>query len=293
MTWRGGLSTFVGVSGLTSLPVHRSPLEIASLLEERVLSGQLSAGDRLPSERQLALDYGVSRPVLREALGILRERRLIQVLPGRGTFITQPTVAQIAAPMELLYRRQDPTPREVIEARLMLECEAARLAARHATLDEVQELARRLEALERSRSALERVRWDLAFHFLVAAASHNSLIEAMFASISRLSIELMLISATNPDMGRNNDSLHMTVCEAIRARDPEAAAASMKAHLTVSPRAFGPDYERPLEAIAVRGMRSLGYEDLEAFLNDAATVDGLAGNRGESALSQVSRPAAG
>lgn len=267
------MATSCGMSGLTSSPTPRGQAEVVQLLEELVLSGRLGPGERLPSERRLAEDYAISRPVLREALRILRERRLIEVQPGRGMFVTRPSLAQAAGPMELLYRRQGTTPRAVIEARLMLECEAARLAARHADLDEVTELARRLDALERSRSVLERVRWDLAFHLQIAAASHNTLIETMFVSISRLSIELMLVSAAEPRLRQKNDPYHAKVYEAIRTREPEAAAEAMRSHLTVSPGTFGPEYDQPLETIAVRGMRSLGYEDLEAFLDDAAVTD--------------------
>ena len=236
-----------------------------------MVSGRLASGERLPPERKLAQDYGISRPVLREALRTLRERRLIEVVPGRGTFVIRPGLAQAAGPLELLYRRQGATTRAVIEARVMLECEAARLAAERADVDDVIELGERLRSLEHSSSVLERVRRDLAFHLQVVSASHNPVIETMFASIMRLSVELMLRSATDRELRQKNDPYHVAVYEAIKARDSAAAVEAMNAHLIVSPKTFGPDYEQSLEAVAVRGMRSLGYRDLEDFLNDVTT----------------------
>ena len=109
-------------------PARSSSDAIAVALEERVLSGEIAAGDRLASERILALEYGVSRPIVREALRSLIERGLIDVEPGRGAFVRDGTGPRRFPPLDIEYRRRGTTARQLSEARLMLETEAAALA---------------------------------------------------------------------------------------------------------------------------------------------------------------------
>jgi len=154
---------------------------MASTLAERVLSGELKAHDRLPSERQLAVEFGVSRPVVREALRSLVERRLVEVKPSRGAFVRGDTGPGRLQPLGVEYLRRGTTARQLSEARLMLETEAAALATEHATADDLATLNAALERLEASANPLERVRNDLAFHAALVAASHNPVIETMFA----------------------------------------------------------------------------------------------------------------
>lgn len=195
----------------------------------------------------------------------------MEILPGRGAFVCRPSLAHVASPLELFYKRRGASTRNVIEARLMLECEAAKLAAQRADLDDVTGLAERLKALGNGRSVLELIRLDLAFHLAIASASHNPLIETMFASIMRLSVELMLRSATDPEVRGATDPYHVAVYEAIKARDPIAAGEAMNAHLTGARQAFGSDYDELVDVLAIRGMRSLGYSTLEDFLSDVTS----------------------
>ena len=99
-----------------------------------MLSGRLVPGDRLPSERQLAETYRLSRPMIREALRTLAERKLVKISPGRGAFVLKPSVAQGAGPLEMLYRRQGATARDLSEARLMLEYKGIEKAVDVSTL---------------------------------------------------------------------------------------------------------------------------------------------------------------
>ena len=252
--------------GLTSRSRARTRAEVVSQLEEAMLSGRLVPGDRLPSERQLAETYRLSRPMIREALRTLAERKLVKISPGRGAFVLKPSVAQGAGPLEMLYRRQGATARDLSEARLMLEYEAARLAAKRADLDDVTHLEESLRALEGARSVLERVQCDLAFHLRIASATHNPVIETMFVSIMRFSVELMVRSAVDPEVRARSDPFHRATFLAIKARDPATAGAAIKAHLTVASEMYGPDFEQQLDSVALRGVRSLGYADVEDFL---------------------------
>ena len=240
---------------------------IASALAERVLSGELGADDRLPSERHLAVEFGASRQVVREALRSLVERGLIDVEPGRGAYVHGDNGPRRFPPLDLEYRRRGSTARHLSEARLMLETEAAVLAAQHAQAHDLAVLERTLDRLDASVTPLDRVRGDLAFHSALVAASHNPVIETMFGSIQGLTVELMVRSAGDPETVRRSGPHHRLLFEAIRDRDPEAARRTIRAHLGIAASTYGDDYDQSLDTTAAHALRLIGSgAGLETFL---------------------------
>ena len=247
---------------------------VASTLAERVLSGELVANERLPSERQLALEFGVSRPIVREALRSLVERRLIDVEPSRGAFVRSDPGAGAFQPNGLEYLRRGTTARQLSEARLMLESEAAVLATQHADPDDLATLGAALERLEASATPLDRVRNDLAFHAAMVAAAHNPVIETMFASIQALTVELMVRSAGDAEIVRKSAPYHRVAYEAIRDRDAAGARAAIQAHLGIAASTYGDDYDQSLDTTAARALRLIGSgAGLEEFLSDVLPRD--------------------
>jgi len=232
-----------------------------------VLSGELAAGDRLPSERRLAIEFGASRPMVREALRSLIERGLISVEPGRGAFVLSETTTRRFQPLDLEYRRRGITARQLSEARLMLETEAAALATEHADADDLAALRGALDRLEASATPLDRVRNDLSFHAALVAASHNPVIQTMFASIQGLTVELMVRSAGDAEIVRQSAPYHRIAYEAMRDRNAAAARAAMQAHLSIAASTYGDDYDRSLDTTASRALRLIGSgAGLEEFL---------------------------
>jgi len=231
---------------------------IATALAERVLGGELAAGDRLPSERDLAVEFGASRPTVREALRSLVEHGLIVVQPGRGAFVRSDRGPRRFRPLDLEYRRRGTTARQLSEARLMLETEAAALATEHADADDLTELEWALERVEASATPLDRVRNDFAFHATLVGASHNPVIETMFASIQGLTAELMVRSVGDPEIVRRSEPYHRLAYEAIRDRDAKAARAAIKAHLGIAASTYGDDYDRRLDTTASRALHLIG-----------------------------------
>src|SRR5439155_4288661 len=113
--------------------------------EVLIRGGHFAVGDRLPSERQLATRFGVSRPTIRVALGQLESRGLVVTRSGSGTFVAERDHDAVAEEVS-----SDDNPAEVLEARLALEVAAARLAARraHGDRDALENLRRAVEAPE-------------------------------------------------------------------------------------------------------------------------------------------------
>jgi DNA-binding FadR family transcriptional regulator len=247
---------------------------ISRALAERILSGELAVGEQLPSERRLAREFGASRPTVREALRSLIERGLINVQPGRGAFVLSETATRRFRPLDLEYRRRGTTARQLSEARLMLETEAAALATEHADSDDLAVLRDALERLEASATPLDRVRNDLAFHAALVRASHNPVIQTMFASIQGLTVELMVRSAGDAEIVRQSAPYHRIAYEAIRDRNAVAARAAMQAHLSIAASTYGDDYDRSLDTTASQALRLIGSgAGLEEFLR-AVLPDG-------------------
>jgi GntR family transcriptional regulator, transcriptional repressor for pyruvate dehydrogenase complex len=240
---------------------------IVAAIADRVLSGALVAGDRLPSERQLAVEFGASRPMVREALRALTERGLIRVEPARGAFVRGDAGSRPYPPLDLEYRRRGTTARQLSETRSMLEAEAAALATEHATATDLAALEAALQRIEVSATPLDRVRNDLAFHAAIVTASHNPVIETMFSSILGLTVELMVRSAGDAEIVRQSNPYHRIAFEAIRDKDTAAARAAIRAHLAIASSTYGEDYDRSLETTAARALRLIGSgAGLEDFL---------------------------
>lgn len=245
---------------------------LAAHLHEEILAGRLAVGSRLPSERELANEFKLSRPIVREVLRGLQERGLVEILPARGTFVRAPTAMDGARSLDASYRRLNPSAREVMEARLMLETHTARLAALNATARDVAALEACLAESEAAESFVDRARQDITLHAVLARTSRNALIETMFASIARLVFELMLRSQADPPVVERGMPFHRRLVEAVRARDPDAAEAAMRGHLELAATLHGPDYERGVETVARRELRRLAGPrvSLEELLDDVA-----------------------
>lgn len=230
---------------------------LASQLEAQIVGGQLPPGTKLPSERQLAERYGVSRPTVREVLGTLAERNLVEISPGRGSFVRDPRATDAAGYLDAHYRRSQATPRDLVEARTMLESTAAGLAAQRATPEDLAAMEQALAAFERSASVIDQARYDLAFHLAIARAAANPVIATMFGSITSLTLELMLRSLADAEVSRVSVPYHRRIAGAIAAREPATAKTAMAEHLAVATRLYGEDYDRTIESVARRELTRL------------------------------------
>ncbi|MDX6504546.1 MAG: GntR family transcriptional regulator, transcriptional repressor for pyruvate dehydrogenase complex [Gaiellaceae bacterium] len=241
--------------------------EVASQLESEVLSGGLEAGTKLPSERELALRLGVSRPLVREALRSLVERGLVEISPGRGAFVRAASTAEAVRPLGSHYLRQKITPHHLIEVRMIIEPAAARLAATRATDQEIDALGHAVEQINSAENVLERARWDITLHALVARMSRNPVIETTFESIATLVFELMLRSLSDSKIQAASAPFHKAVYEAIRDRDPDRAYDAMLAHHESGGKFYGKDLDSSLDVVARR--------ELERLLGPTATLESV------------------
>lgn len=224
---------------------------------EDILSGRLAAGAKLPSERELAQQYGVGRPLIREALRSLAEMGLIETQPARGTFVRAVDDPASHRQGGIAIRRRGVTAHQLSEARILLETSGARYAAERRTDEDLARLRNALERVDASTS-MQHVADDLGFHLEVAAAAHNPVLEMMLESIAVPTAALMVRSVGDPEVMRRSQPYHRACLEAIERRDADGAGEQMRAHLTVAQDLYGDDYERSVDELARHALDQLG-----------------------------------
>ncbi|MFB6783219.1 FadR/GntR family transcriptional regulator [Streptomyces sp. NPDC056352] len=242
------------MTGLTSSPSQPPPsgADVASMLEERLLDGAWEPGTRLPSERVLAQEYEVSRPVIREALRSLQERGLISVAPGRGSFVLEVRPSSTGGDPLLLARRGEVTARHLVVARTMLEGEAAALAAQHRTGDDLADMRRILAAFDQEPALSRLAELDTAFHETIAIASRNPVIQIMFGSIRPLTHGVVVRSLSDRVVRGAAVPLHNVILDAIANGDPDGARAAMTQHIEAAQRYYGTDLDAALIDVLTR-----------------------------------------
>jgi GntR family transcriptional repressor for pyruvate dehydrogenase complex len=205
--------------------------EVAERLQAFVLDGGYQPGDRLPSERELALKFDVSRTAIREGIKLLTQTGLLESSIGRGLYVGRLNTDPVLASLTVLLRVGGGTALDVVLVRNALEALAARLAAIHATEDELAELAGLLAELERMHQAGEGYgQTGPAFHVAMARASHNPLIVALLEPtlVLMYRVEQDTFVAT-PGTLRGLEN-HRRIYHAIANRDPDEAAAAIEDH---------------------------------------------------------------
>lgn len=207
--------------------------QIVRQIEDSILKGDLKEGEQLPPERDLALQFGVSRTAVREAVKTLTEKGLVEAYPGRGTFITNGTSHSFKHTLDRMMRGgPSEGTANLTEVREILEPEIAALAAQRAVEEMVSAMREAIAVMDKSRSDAEAfIEGDLDFHLALAEAAANPLILSLIDSIVGLLREQRLRTyfvQGGPERGQYH---HKRILEAIEHRDPQGAREAMRAHL--------------------------------------------------------------
>lgn len=220
---------------------------LADHIESEVLPASQRTGEPLPSERSLADSLGVSRSLVREVLRGLEQRGLLEIVPGKGAYARDPSSADAARAMRDVFAAGHVTARHLVEARATLEAQTAVLAARRATPSDLRAIRRALADFEAADSLVSKAVADIAFHSLVARASHNPVLSTMFESISTLVFEQMLRSLADLGTVGRGAHLHHTVLQALEDHDSEAAGEAMARHIRIAESTYGDDLDARLD----------------------------------------------
>ena len=208
--------------------------EILHQIREAVLSGKFQVGDRLPNERALAEQFAASRTSVREALRGLEQAGVVLIKKGihGGVFVADPDHRLVSRPFQTLLQLRKITMDNIVEARLIFEPEAARLAAQRAEPEDLEEMN---EVIEKMSAAVKSgelpTSFDLKFHKLIARAARNPILEML--SDSMLEVASRVITGLHPsrDVLRHVVRRHRDVFEAVRNRDSDLAFTIMSKHI--------------------------------------------------------------
>lgn len=213
---------------------QRLYLQIANALAELIKTGEVNVGERFASERELAAKFTVSRSTIREAMIALEVSGVVEIRSGSGIYALAPTTKLKPVAIE-----DTPGPFEVLEARMIIEVEAASLAAERMSNDELLKLKQLLHAMEYAEEKSdinEAERIDQAFHLQIIESTRNSALLPIYRWLWEIR-ESSKVSKKFHTMFREKGSVpsigeHKAVLDALMQRDGQAAALAMKTHLT-------------------------------------------------------------
>ena len=215
--------------------------EISEQIKTAIYSRKLLPGDKLPSERELAERFHTSRVSVREALRTLEQLGLVVVKRGArgGAFIAEAQSAPFSASLSTLLRLRATSIQHLTEARVLLEPDIARMAAKRATKQDLEKLAALIAEQEKTLESHSPHHYDLQFHRLVAEASKNPVLSLVMNSVADLIVEAISSLHLTLDVRRHVTEFHREVFEAIRDRDEEKAYDRMFRHVVSVQRGIG------------------------------------------------------
>lgn len=216
--------------------VYRKRLyqQIADDIERLILDGTFPHESRLPSEQELAEHYEVSRNVIREALKSLKEKGLVSIRTGSGTYVRRPTTEPVSEALNRFVRHSKDqfSLAHFYEIRRMIEPDSASLAAQRATPDEVEIIRRQLKAMEENQHDSQA--WsqaDLDFHCAVTAATHNPLLCSILNALIEPLRQVISAGHADPYGPQAGLHAHSRILAAIEAHDSQGAYQAMLEHL--------------------------------------------------------------
>lgn len=205
-------------------------LQIEALMAEQ----HLQPGDRLPPERELAQQFGVSRTVIREAVAALAAKSLLEIVPGGRAVVRTPDADSVSRSLSLFLRtgRATFSYEKVSEVRQLLEVEIAGLAAERHTAGDLRALETILQ--EASPGDADRAHFaarDVAFHAALARATRNEMFPLLLDSLADVLLQVREQGFDVPGTPERALTYHRAILDAIRQADPAGARRAMREHL--------------------------------------------------------------
>jgi len=206
--------------------------KVADMMLKTILSERLDVGDRLPSERELGEQFGVSRTVVREAVRALAAKGVIEVRAGSGLRVAAVNAAAVSESMSLFLHGVGLDFEKVHEVRSMLEVHIAGLAAERATDDDLAQLR---AAHAQMHSEIDDVatasHTDLEFHRIIARSTHNDLFLLLMDSIGTSLLNIRRGNLSHGPTATATLDQHQRILDRIEHHDPQGARDAMAAHL--------------------------------------------------------------
>jgi DNA-binding FadR family transcriptional regulator len=245
---------FMPIQAIESQRLYR---QISSQLRTLILDGEFPVGSRLPAERDLAVQLGVSRPSLREALIALEVEGYIEVRMGSGIYVCEPPSPAAGGGFDL---SGEEGPLELIRARAVVEGEIAAIAAktgRKPQFDAVEEAIQMMEAA--AGAGVTPIDADRLFHLRIAEATGNSVLVGVVGRLfdARLGplFDQLHSHFETPDVWAQAIAEHREVLKALRAKDPAQARAALQKHMDIAYKRLTSSLTRAPKKTAARSVK--------------------------------------
>ncbi len=224
--------------------------QIAESIQDMIIKGRVQPGTRLPPERDLAAQLGVSRATVSQAIRVLEQRGLVQMQPGSGTVVTDKARVAFIESMERLFLFSNSSYEDLMAFREIIEPSMAALAAMHATCEDLAAIKECAEQTEEAfhREDIEQCAIaDADFHTALAYATSNELVIAATTGVQSL-----LRSAMDAQVRAHRDleglRNHWSIYDAVAAHDPERARVAMEEHMRLARQAIRRVSERSADS---------------------------------------------
>jgi GntR family transcriptional repressor for pyruvate dehydrogenase complex len=204
---------------------------LSSALEQMIRDGVIVHEERLPPERELAQQLGVSRTSLREALHELQLKGLLDRRPGRGTVVLDPNLSRVGESLLGHMAADERNLRHVMDLRAAIEPPIAARAAQRATARDIRRLREVLAAMRREPSRVAIGLLDIQFHDAVAASTHNPHLVRLLRFASEWIDESRRAVAYDRRRRERSIAAHSAILACIEARDADGAARAMERHI--------------------------------------------------------------
>lgn len=208
--------------------------QVLARLERLIAERQLRPGDRLPSERELAEEFGVSRTIVREAVHALVARDLLEVRPGSGAVVRLPSRKSVTQSVATFMKVGHPQlgPAKIFQVRRALEVEVAGIAALSRTHEDLARLESLLALMPQAKHDQARYsQIDVQFHNALAEATHNELFVLLNESIMDILFEVRTFGTRVPGSIDRSIRYHHDIFRQVQASDPAGARQAMLEHL--------------------------------------------------------------
>ena len=214
------------------VPQQKLYKNIVNQIRKMILSGELKKGDQLPSERDMAQQFGVSRTAVREAIKSLSEIGLIDIMVGRGTFVANNTADRIVESVNLLLDVEKVVKEDLHYARKVLEAPIAKLAAKNRKQENIDQLQFLIEKMEKSKNHTKKfIEVDMEFHVELAKASGNSAFVVLTQAIMQILRSDLTFVLNFQDQTETALSHHKKIRKNIVSQDIEGAELAMQSHM--------------------------------------------------------------
>lgn len=223
-----------------SINTQKNYQQIIDQIQRMIMDGTFKNGDKLPPERQITEQLGVSRSSLREALKALEVLGLIESKHGGGSYISNNIGASILKSISIAFRLNGGTVNEILELRYALERESVRILTLKGTDEQIKQLEDIVDRMDEKQSEDEKVRLDIEFHNTLIKNTNNILFQIIADSISEL-LELF-IKGIREIYNNDNENMktyyfveqHRNIVNAIKERDPDKAFKVLCEHLQLT-----------------------------------------------------------